>query len=78
MKRYFVNNRHKKVHITEWVNKKNSVIFCLHGLGGSSLTFIEVADKLKDEYRICYMFCATNKSDDVHYCFHFCNNEFNR
>ena len=56
MKRYFVNNRHKKVHITEWVNKKNSVIFCLHGLGGSSLTFIEVADKLKDEYRFVTCF----------------------
>ncbi|MED0972788.1 alpha/beta hydrolase [Bacillus paramycoides] len=51
MKRYFIHNRNKKVHITEWGNKKNPVIFCLHGLGGSSLTFIEVADTLKDEYR---------------------------
>ncbi|EJQ00041.1 hypothetical protein IC3_00170 [Bacillus cereus VD142] len=56
MKRYFVNNRHKKVHITEWGNKKKPVIFCLHGLGGSSLIFIEVADKLKDEYRFVTCF----------------------
>ncbi|QWG36429.1 alpha/beta hydrolase [Bacillus mycoides] len=42
--------------MTEWDNKKNPVIFCLHGLGGSSLTFIEVADKLKDEYRFVTCF----------------------
>jgi pimeloyl-ACP methyl ester carboxylesterase len=39
------------VHITEWGNKKSPVIFCLHGLGGTGLTFIEVAEQLKDEYR---------------------------
>ena len=40
------------IHITEWGDKKKTVIFCLHGLGGSGLSFIEVADQLKDEYRI--------------------------
>nr|WP_180235071.1 alpha/beta hydrolase [Bacillus cereus] len=52
----FVNHQNKKVHMTEWGNKKNPVIFCLHGLGGSSLTFIEMADKLKDEYRFVACF----------------------
>lgn len=52
MNRYFINNRNIKIHITEWGDKKNPVIFCLHGLGGSGLTFIEVADQLKDEYRL--------------------------
>jgi hypothetical protein len=34
MNRYFVNNRNMNIHITEWGDKKNPVIFCLHGLGG--------------------------------------------
>ncbi|MFD1737543.1 alpha/beta fold hydrolase [Bacillus salitolerans] len=52
MKRYFVSNGELKVHITEWGKERNPVIFCLHGLGGTSLSFIEVAELLKDEFRI--------------------------
>lgn len=40
------------IHITEWGNKYKPVIFCLHGLGGTSLSFIEVAEQLKEEYRL--------------------------
>ncbi|WLD93857.1 alpha/beta fold hydrolase [Alkalihalobacillus sp. AL-G] len=52
MKRYFINNGELDVHITEWGNKNKPVIFCLHGLGSTSLSFIEIAEHLKDEYRL--------------------------
>ncbi|KAA0549552.1 alpha/beta hydrolase [Bacillus sp. BGMRC 2118] len=52
MKRYFVNVGELEVHITEWGNEKNPVIFCLHGLGSTSLSFIEIGELLKDEFRI--------------------------
>ncbi|MGB8000959.1 MAG: alpha/beta fold hydrolase, partial [Anaerobacillus sp.] len=52
MKRYFVNTGEGNVHLTEWGEKGRPVIFCLHGLGSTGLSFIEVADKLKDDFRI--------------------------
>lgn len=53
MKRYFLNNETvTNVHVTEWGIKESPVIFCLHGLGSTSLSFIEVAESLKDCYRI--------------------------
>jgi pimeloyl-ACP methyl ester carboxylesterase len=52
MKRYFINVSNSDVHITEWGNENKPVIFCLHGLGSTGLSFIEVAEDLKDEYRI--------------------------
>jgi len=52
LKRYFINNGNIDVHITEWGSKNNPVIFCLHGLGSTSLSFIEIAEQLKAEYRL--------------------------
>jgi pimeloyl-ACP methyl ester carboxylesterase len=52
MKRYFINNGKVPVHITEWGNEDAPVIFCLHGLGSTSLSFIEAAEELKDDYRV--------------------------
>ncbi|QWH17799.1 alpha/beta hydrolase [Bacillus mycoides] len=51
MKRYYINNKKINVHITEWGNNEKPVIFCLHGLGSTSLSFIEIAEELKEEYR---------------------------
>ncbi|PEX79001.1 alpha/beta fold hydrolase [Bacillus cereus] len=51
MKRYFMNHEKLNVHITEWENNDKPVIFCLHGLGSTSLSFIEIAEELKGEYR---------------------------
>ncbi|AJH20184.1 MULTISPECIES: alpha/beta hydrolase [Bacillus] len=51
MKRYYINNEKINAHITEWRNNEKSVIFCLHGLGSTSLSFIEIAEELKEEYR---------------------------
>lgn len=52
LKRYFISDEKINVHITEWGNNNNPVIFCLHGLGSTSLSFIEVAEQLKGEFRI--------------------------
>lgn len=52
LKRYFINNGNIDVQITEWGSKNNPVIFCLHGLGSTSLSFIEIAEQLKAEYRL--------------------------
>ncbi|WP_282137806.1 alpha/beta fold hydrolase [Rossellomorea aquimaris] len=52
MKRYFIQHRNLDIHITEWGASSDSVIFCLHGLGSTSLSFIEVAEELKEHYRI--------------------------
>ncbi|KAB2441438.1 alpha/beta fold hydrolase [Bacillus luti] len=51
MKRYYINNEKINVHITEWGKNDKPVIFCLHGLGSTSLSFIEIAEELKEEYR---------------------------
>lgn len=40
------------MHVTEWGSENKSVIFCLHGLGSTSLSFIEIAEELKNDYRI--------------------------
>ncbi|SDO51411.1 alpha/beta fold hydrolase [Halobacillus aidingensis] len=52
MERYFIKIRDKKVRVTEWGEKSHPVIFCLHGLGSTSLSFIEIAEALQHEYRI--------------------------
>jgi predicted esterase len=49
MKRYFINDGNINIHITEWGYKSKPVIFCLHGLGSTSLSFIEIAEELKEE-----------------------------
>lgn len=51
MKRYYINDGDIDVHITEWGDKGKPIIFCLHGLGSTSLSFIEIAEELKEEFR---------------------------
>jgi pimeloyl-ACP methyl ester carboxylesterase len=52
LKRYFVNDGEINVYVTEWGSENKPVIFCLHGLGSTSLSFIEIAEELKNDYRI--------------------------
>ncbi|RIW34003.1 alpha/beta hydrolase [Bacillus salacetis] len=52
MKRYYIENGTMPVHVTEWGSQNAPVIFCLHGLGSTSLSFIEAAEELQNEYRI--------------------------
>ncbi|TYS53043.1 alpha/beta hydrolase [Rossellomorea marisflavi] len=48
VKTYYRSN----THITEWGDHDHPVIFCLHGLGSTALSFIEIAEELKGEFRI--------------------------
>jgi pimeloyl-ACP methyl ester carboxylesterase len=52
MKRYVIHDGEIDVRITEWGGEDKSVIFCLHGLGSTGLSFIEIAEELKGEYRV--------------------------
>ncbi|MCB5235607.1 alpha/beta fold hydrolase [Niallia circulans] len=52
MERYFVNDGEINIHVTEWGRENKPVIFCLHGLGSTSFSFIEIAEELKGDYRI--------------------------
>ena len=52
MKRYTITHQHQAVHITEWGTQDLPTIVCLHGLGSTSLSFIEIAEALANEFRI--------------------------
>lgn len=52
MKQYFVNNESIKAQISEWGSKENPTIICIHGLGSTSLSFIELGELLSDKYHI--------------------------
>lgn len=52
MKEKFLIQDDYHVRCNIWGNDNSPVIICLHGLGDSSLSFIEVAEKLKKEYKI--------------------------
>lgn len=52
MKRYTITCQHQSVHITEWGNEQFPTIVCFHGLGSTSLSFIEIAEALADEFRL--------------------------
>ncbi|WP_290773263.1 MULTISPECIES: alpha/beta fold hydrolase [unclassified Exiguobacterium] len=52
MKRYTITCQHQSVRITEWGNEQLPTIVCFHGLGSTSLSFIEIAEALADEFRL--------------------------
>ena len=52
MKRYTITCQQPSVHITEWGNEQLPTIVCFHGLGSTSLSFIEIAEALADEFRL--------------------------
>ncbi|MFL0269312.1 alpha/beta hydrolase [Candidatus Clostridium radicumherbarum] len=52
MKEIYIDNKGIKARIHEWGNEKNPTIICLHGLGSTSLSFIELAHLLKNKYHI--------------------------
>ncbi|WP_270181440.1 alpha/beta fold hydrolase [Alkalihalobacillus sp. CinArs1] len=52
MNRFYINVNEKNVRVTEWGNEDKPTIFCLHGLGSTSLSFIEIAEGLKERYHI--------------------------
>lgn len=52
MRRSLITYKEKIVHLTEWGEAHNPTIVCLHGLGSTSLSFLEVAEELQKNFRI--------------------------
>lgn len=52
LKRSFLTYNNKTVHLTEWGKEHQPTIICLHGLGSTSLSFLEIADVLKNDFRL--------------------------
>ncbi len=50
MKQSFVEVAGTRTRIAEWRNVNNPVVLCLHGLGSTQLSFIEVAEALKNDF----------------------------
>jgi pimeloyl-ACP methyl ester carboxylesterase len=40
------------VHLTEWGEMDKPVMLCLHGLGSTSFSFLDIAERMKDDFRI--------------------------
>lgn len=52
MNELYLNKGKTKVRIHEWGSKDCPTILCLHGLGSTSLSFIELGHLLKNKYHI--------------------------
>lgn len=52
MKEVFINKDGIEARIHEWGNEENPTIICFHGLGSTSLSFIELGNLLKNNYHI--------------------------
>lgn len=52
MNHFFVKFGEYEASVCEWGDKSNPQIICFHGLGSTKLSFIEVAELLKDSYHI--------------------------
>lgn len=53
LRRSLITYKEKTVHLTEWGEAHNPTIVCLHGLGSTSLSFLEVAEELQKNLKIC-------------------------
>ncbi|EQB86125.1 hypothetical protein M918_15530 [Clostridium sp. BL8] len=52
MKEIFINKDYNKARIHQWGDKEDPTIICFHGLGGTSLSFIELGYLLRREYNV--------------------------
>ncbi|MBE7096616.1 alpha/beta fold hydrolase [Bacillus cereus] len=52
MHHFFVEFGEYEASVCEWGDKSNPQIICFHGLGSTKLSFIEIAELLKDNYHI--------------------------
>jgi len=50
MKQNFVEVSGTRTRIAEWGSANNPIVLCLHGLGSTQLSFIEVAEALKKDF----------------------------
>ncbi len=47
-----IEKRNKAVRYHEWGDKESTTIICLHGLGSTGMSFIELGELFKDKYHI--------------------------
>ncbi|MCU5097145.1 alpha/beta fold hydrolase [Bacillus wiedmannii] len=52
MNHFFVEFGEYEASVCEWGDKSNPQIICCHGLGSTKLSFIEIAELLKDKFHI--------------------------
>ncbi|NBI05592.1 alpha/beta hydrolase [Senegalia massiliensis] len=52
IKEIYIDKEDVKARIHEWGSSENPTIICIHGLGSTSLSFIELAHLLKNQYHI--------------------------
>lgn len=52
MKEIYLDENGIKARISHWGDIGNPIIICLHGLGSTSLSFIELGHLLKNEYHV--------------------------
>ncbi|MDA2632190.1 alpha/beta fold hydrolase [Bacillus cereus group sp. BfR-BA-01518] len=52
MNHFFVEFGEYQASVCEWGDKSNPQIICFHGLGSTKLSFIEIAEFLKDKYHV--------------------------
>lgn len=52
MREFFIDNKVMKTRVHQWGSKDNPTIICLHGLGSTSLSFLEIAEILKNSFHI--------------------------
>lgn len=52
MKEIFLIQDNYSVRCHIWGNNNSPVVICLHGQGDSRLSFIEVAEEMKKEYKL--------------------------
>ena len=52
MTQLFINNENLKVRVCEWGSNKNPTIICIHGLGSTNLSFLELGELLSDKYHV--------------------------
>ncbi|OTW73306.1 alpha/beta hydrolase [Bacillus thuringiensis serovar roskildiensis] len=52
MNHFFVAFGEYEASVCEWGDKSNPQIICFHGLGSTKLSFIEIAELLKDKFHI--------------------------
>lgn len=52
MKEVYINKNGIEARFHQWGNEENTTIICFHGLGSTSLSFIELGYLLKNDYHI--------------------------
>lgn len=52
MKQLFINKENLKARVCEWGSNTNPTIICIHGLGSTNLSFLELGELLSNKYHL--------------------------